>query len=368
MIQSIPRSPRKIEVEIEGRKYSENLGLDLGQPVAQDDILIHLDPTEYELELAAAKASWQKAQRDLEDLLAWKRPEEIRRLKAAREEALAREERNQSDFKRMESLIDQRATSQQEFGRVRAELRSARAAVERAEADLAEAEAGPTEAQIAVAQALVSQAEAEVRIKEDRLKKTVIRAPYDAVIVDRFVDEGERLTSQPRVELMELMDLSLVVVQVGVPERYLGRVKIGDWVQVEAAGAVDPVRGLIVLVNEKVDHETRTIRVRVAVEIDSAPDALVIPTPSLVYSGGQPQVFIYNAESQRVSQRVVRVGLQGDGITEIIDGLSEGDRIVLQDPAVLADGMRVQSGESERLVSHRDQEQVLAAGVPGGSR
>ena len=109
-------------------------------------MLVHLDPTEYELELAASKAKLLKAQKDLEDLLAWKRPEEIRRLTAAREEALAREERNQSDFKRMESLIDQRATSQQEFGRVRAELRSARAAVERAEADLAEAEAGPTEA------------------------------------------------------------------------------------------------------------------------------------------------------------------------------------------------------------------------------
>lgn len=385
VIQSIPRSPRKIEVEIAGRKYSENLGLDLGQPVAQGDILIHLDPTEYELELAAAKASWQKAQKDLEDLLAWKRPEEIRRQKAAREEALAREERAQSDFKRIESLIGERATSQQQFERVQAELRSARAAVERAEADLAEAEAGPTEAQIAVARALVSQAEAEVRIKDDRLKKTVIRAPYDAVIVDRFVDEGERVTSQPRVELMELMDLSLVVVQVGVPERYLGRVKVGDSVRVEAAGTVDPVPGLIVLVNEKVDHETRTIRVRVAVEnherkfkagqfvkvafdIDSAPDALVIPTRSLVYSGGQPQVFVYNAESQRVSQKVVQVGLEGDGITEIIDGLTEGDRIVLQDPAVLADGMRVQSVESARQVAQQDQKQVLASGMKGGNR
>ncbi|MCB9941953.1 MAG: efflux RND transporter periplasmic adaptor subunit, partial [Planctomycetaceae bacterium] len=172
---------------------------------------------------------------------------------------------------------------------------------------------------------------------------------------------------------------------VGVPERYLGRVKVGDWVRVQAAGTVDPVPGLIVLVNEKVDHETRTIRVRVAVEnherkfkagqfvkvafeIDSAPDALVIPTRSLVYSGGQPQVFVYNAQSQRVSKRIVRVALGGDGITEIIDGLTEGDRIVLQDPAVLADGMRVQPGESERQVAHRDQGKVLAAGMTGGNR
>lgn len=385
VIQSIPRSPRKIEVEIEGRKYSENLGLDLGQPVSEGDILVRLDPTEYELELAAAKARLLKSQKDLEDLLAWKRPEEILRLKAVREEVLARAERAESDFQRVKSLIDQRATSQQEFERIQAERRSARAAVERAEADLAEAEAGPTEAAIAVARALVAQAEVDVQIKEDRLKKTVIRAPYDAVIVDRFVDQGERVTSQPRVELMELMDLSLVIVQVGIPERYLGRVAIGQWVQVQAAGVVDPVPGLIVLVNEKVDYETRTFRVRVAVEnherkfkagqfvkvafeIDSSPNTPVIPTRSLVYSGGQPQVFVYNAESQRVSQRLIRVGLEGNGITEVVGGLAEGDRIVLHDPAVLADGMRVQPDASERPVAHQDQKQVLAAGVPGGSR
>ena len=385
VIQSIPRSPRKIEVEIEGRTYSENLALDLGQPVSQGDILIRLDPTEYELELAAANARLQKAQKDLEDLLAWKRPEEIRRLKAVREEALARAERAESDFQRVKSLIDQRATSQQEFERIQAELRSAWAAVDRAEAELAEAEAGPTEAEIAVARALVAQAEVDVKIKEDRLKKTVIRAPYDAVVVDRLVDEGERVTSQPRVELMELMDLSLVVVQVGVPERYLRRVDIGQWVKVQAAGAVDPVPGLIVLVNEKVDHETRTFRVRVAVEnherkfkagqfvkvafeIDSSPDSLVIPARSLVYSGGQSQVFVYSGESQRVFQRAVRLGLKGDGVAEVIDGLAEGDRIVLQNPAVLADGMRVQPGASEQNVAIRDQGGVAAPGVAGGSR
>lgn len=385
VIQSIPRSQRKIEVEIEGRKYSENLGLDLGQPVSEGDILIHLDPTEYELELASAKARLLKAQKDLEDLLAWKRPEEIRRLKAAREETLARAERAQSDFQRVKSLIDQRATSEQEFLRIQAEYRSAQAAVDRAEADLAEAEAGPTEAAIAVARALVAQAEVDVQIKEDRLKKTVIRAPYDAVIVDRYVDQGERVTSQPRVELMELMDLSLVVVQVGIPERYLGRVAIGQWVKVQAAGVVDPVPGVIVLVNEKVDYETRTFRVRVAVEnherkfkagqfvkvafeIDSSPNTLVVPTQSLVYSGGQPQVFLFDAESQRVEQRAVRVGLKGDGVAEVLDGLAEGDRIVLQDPAVLADGMRVQPDSSERNVAIHRHSEPLTAVIAEGSR
>ncbi|HMP60222.1 MAG TPA: efflux RND transporter periplasmic adaptor subunit, partial [Gemmatales bacterium] len=266
VIKRISYSSRRVEAEVEGRKYSEKLRLDLGQPVAQGEVLIELDPTEYELELAAAKARLEKTQKDLEDLLAWRRPEEIRRLKAMRAEAVARLERAEADLKRTEALIRQQATSPQLYDQALAELRAATAGVDRADADLAEAEAGPTAAQVAVARALVAQVEADVRIREDRLRKTVIRAPYDAVISERFVEEGERVTSQPRVELLEIIDLSLVLVQVGVPERYLGRVAIGGKVQVTAAGSVDPVPGLVFLMNEKVDHETRTFRVRVAVE------------------------------------------------------------------------------------------------------
>ncbi len=384
IIQSIPRSPRKIDVEIEGRKYSENLGLDLGQPVAQGDILIQLDPTEYELELASAKSKLHKTQKDLENLLAWKRPEQIRRLNAARQDAVARAERSEADFKRVESLIGQKATSEQEFLRIQSELRSARAALERADADLAEAEAGPTEAEIAVLRALVSQAEVDVQIKEDRLKKTVIRAPYDAVIVDRFVELGERVTSQPRVELMELMDLSLVIAQVAVPERYLGRIEIGQFVKVEAAGTAESVPGVIILVNEKIDHATRTFRVRVAIEnhmrtfkagqfakvafgVDSANQALIVPTPALVYNGGQPQVFVYDTDSQRVAQRPVRIGLAGNGVTEVIDGLAEGERIVLRDPAILANGMRVQPAAAPQNAAVEDKKHELTTASAGGN-
>lgn len=383
VIESIPRSPQKIELEIDGRQYSENLGLDLGQAVSKDDVLVQLDPTEYQLQLAASQAQLKKAQKELEDLLAWKRPEVIRRLQAVREEAMARLERAQSDFARTESLLKQRATSKQTFESAEAELRSARAALERADADLAEAEAGPTEAEIAVARALVDQAQVDVQIKEDRLRKTVVRAPYDAVIVDRFVDEGERVTSQPRVELMELMDLSLMIVQIGIPERYLGRVEIGQWVEVETAATIRPVPGIVVLVNEKVDHETRTFRVRVAIEnhekifkagqfakvtlkIDSAGEVLVVPNEALVFAGGQPHVFLYEESTGRVKELAVRLGISNGSMTHIEEGLSLGDHVVLVDPTVLADGMKVAPREHKVATAGNRVSQI--AQVAGGSR
>ncbi len=184
---------------------------------------------------------------------------------------------------------------------------------------------------------------------------------------------------------MELMDLSLVIAQVAVPERYLGRVEIGQFVKVEAAGTVESVPGVIILVNEKIDHATRTFRVRVAVEnhkrtfkagqfakvafgVDSATQALIVPTPALVYFGGQPQVFVYDSDSQRVAQRPVRIGLAGNGVTEVIEGLAEGEQIVLQDPAILADRMRVQPAAAQRDAAVEDQKHALTAASAGGSR
>ena len=97
-----------------------------------------------------------------------------------------------------------------------------------AKANVSIAKAGPTESELAVAEAIVAQNENEVEIAQERLKKTVILSPYDAVVTDRYMGVGDRVTALPRVEIMEIMDLSLVIVKVGVPERFFGKVHLGD--------------------------------------------------------------------------------------------------------------------------------------------
>ncbi len=359
VIQSIPASGRKIEAEIDGRRYSEMLSLNLGHEVNEGDVLVVLDPTEYELQLAAAKARLEQANKQLEDLLAWRRPETVRRAAAMRAEAAARLERAKTEFERVQTLVNQRAGAQQEYDHAMAELKFAEAGLERAEAEYQEVTAGPTESQVGIARAQVAQAAAEVAIHQDRLNRTIIRAPYSGIITERYVYEGERLTMMPRVELMELIDVSLLLVQVSVPERYLGLVQLGDWVRVQAAGRDQAVPGMIVLVNEKVDYETRSFRVRVAIEnherrlkagqfakvafpISAASDTLLIPAAAVVFSSGQPLAFVYEPTTGTVVQRQLELGLQGQSTYEVRCGLAEGDQVVVHDPAVLADGMSVE--------------------------
>lgn len=365
VIRAFPKSAASVDATPAQREYLRSIGFDLdaatlslniGDEVQKGEVLVELDTRDFELELAAARARLAKARADLEHLLAWKRPEELRRLKALQSEARAKLEQAKLDLERAESLREKDVLTPSELDRRRTEVRISEAALERATASLEIATAGPTRSEVAVARSLVDQAELDVEIAEERLRKTVIRAPYDCVVTDRFLGVGDQANTQQRVEIMEIMDLGVVLAQVGVPERFVGKVRLGDRVAVRAEGASSAVGGIVVLVNDKVEPQTRTFRVRVMLEnrdhsfkagqfarvtfkVAAARDALAAPSAALVYREGHAQVFLVRGE--RVELRPVTTGITDHRLTEILSGVSEGDVIVVDDPSVLAHGMSV---------------------------
>jgi RND family efflux transporter MFP subunit len=188
------------------------------------------------------------------------------------------------------------------------------------------------------------------------MERTTIYAPYDAVVTDRYVDEGERVTATPRVEIMELLDLSILTAQVGVPETYIGQINVNDRADVYVKGSPDPVPGVIALLNDKVDLASRTFRIRVAIQNDrgrfkagqfarvvlqvqSAPNALTIPARAVSYAGGEAQVFVYGGG--HVRQRAVELGISNRDTVEVLAGLAEGEQVVVDDPSILSDAMAV---------------------------
>jgi hypothetical protein len=79
---------------------------------------------------------------------------------------------------------------------------------------------------------------------------------------------------------------------------------------------------------------------RVTVTTDERKEALVVPTNAVVDTGGRRGVFLA-ADNNTVAFRPVTVGIEEDSQTEILDGLSDGDRVVTTGAAGLRDGDRV---------------------------
>jgi HlyD family secretion protein len=372
VIRYLPESDRRIEYEEGGETKSFAIRLDIGTFVDEGEELVKLDQRDAELELEQAQARLDLVQRKLEDLLAWRRGEEIQQLEAQVQQAQAAHDLAAADLTRSEQLMDRNASSAGEHDALHATDQQTRAALAEAEAALALAKAGPTPEQIAVARSELKAAEVDVRKRERELEKTVIHCPYPAVVTDRYVGVGDRVTAMPRVEIMKIADPRMLFAEIDVPERYLGSVELGDIARVRAAGVNEPLHGKVELINGRVDIETRTFRLRIGLDnrqgqmmpggfvraslpIASADDALVVPRTAVSFAEGQPAVFVFRADEDgaeswngRVVRRPVELGIINRDRCEISRGLEAGEMVVLTNPALLADGMLVRLNSTVR--------------------
>ena len=367
IIQSFPLSNRRLDFSTNdssgtGRTESVTLGLDLGHKVRQGEVLVQIDPVDFQLNLQVAEANLEMAKRNLDDLLAWRRPEEVEQTRGAYEEAAASYQRALADLRRSEQLLSKRAISQGEYdGSLMAE-RTAAAAVKQAQAALKLAEAGPTRQQIAVAEAQVKTAQAEVAIRQEKLDKTTIHAPYDAVIADRYVDVGDRVTAMPRVEIMQIIDPRVLFAQIDVPERYQGHIRLDDTAEITAAGIAQPFPGRVDLINSKIDTETRTFRVRVTIDnrrellkaggfvhvqlpIAAATNVLAVSNEAVSFVDGRPSVFVF--QDGIVRRRSVQLGMADHDSYEITAGLEPNELIVTGKTSLLADGLPVRASRPD---------------------
>ena len=200
-----------------------------------------------------------------------------------------------------------------------------------------------------VAEARVLQAEAAQRDSEQRLRETVVRAPYDAVVSRRFVDPGEPVTATPVTHLLELQDLGSIELQFALPQRMLSAVRTGTPIEFEVDGvAGGPWKSAVSVVLPDLDEATRSFRCKALVDNSAGlfrpgllgrvrvvegriDDALVVPASAPERYGAGWRVRVRSPSG--AEWRTVTLGLETESHVEIRSGLSEGDQVYLPKPA-----------------------------------
>ena len=161
---------------------------------------------------------------------------------------------------------------------------------------------------------------------------TVIRK---AVVEGQYVDEG--------MTLFEIADLSRVWVIASVAEQDIKGVSVGEGVEVSVEAY--PGRtfgGRVSFIEPVLDADSRSVRVRVelpnpggALKVNMyarmtlkppAREALVVPTSAILFTGGEPRVWVESSPGRFVP-RTVKVGQGAGGFTEILGGVEEGDMV-----------------------------------------
>lgn len=171
-----------------------------------------------------------------------------------------------------------------------------------------------------------------------------VYAPRAGHVMELNVRHG--MFVEPGTMIMSLADLSAIWVDVDVFENQIGWVEPGQAARMWLPFAPDRVwSGNIEYVYPTIRTQSRTARLRLAfdnpdialkpgmyatVEIDAAPreDVLHIPAQAVIRTGRQERVILVLGEG-RFRPAEVRTGLESAGRVEIVDGLAEGEQIVV---------------------------------------
>lgn len=127
--------------------------------------------------------------------------------------------------------------------------------------NLAEAQS-MSQAEADRAQSEYSSAEAELALLRVRLDKTEIKAPFDGIVGARAISPGDYITAATVITTIN--DLSRMKIDFQVPERFVGKVKVGTIFTVRASGQEGEVegKGEVYFVSSVIDRATRASQVK----------------------------------------------------------------------------------------------------------
>lgn len=202
--------------------------------------------------------------------------------------------------------------------------------------------------------------------RKDNVYMLELLAPTKGVVIARNVSHGQYIkTGEP---LFEIADLSKVWLHAEVYERDLPDIRIGQKAIVSTP-TVPGVEfaGTVTFIDPRFDPQTRSTKVRIEIENRLSEEkgankwvlpykayaeaeieadlgeALLLPRSAVLQDGRRSVVYVEKTDGQ-FEQRSVRTGRVGDSQVEILDGVKEGERVVMQGNLMIDAEAQLRSG------------------------
>lgn len=354
---------RRVELAFQVAGVITELPVKEGQNVAAGDVIAQLRTDEFQARLEAIKGRLDRARAELQTALAGERPEERLRREADVRSARARLANAQTEYERYARLLPGRAIS-------RAQYEQAETAVQVAEESYQVSlqileKAGMAREEVVLARrADLRGLEGQVVEAQLQLDDCTLRAPFDGVIAQRFVEQGENVQAKQRV--VRFQDVDEIEIILDVPESIMAAdIRTAEIVSMVARFTGAPGLEFPVTIREiaqSADPVTQTFQVRVVME---APEGIRVlpgmtatvtasyrraavlgnrilaPVTAVSKDASGRQVAWVLDEKGKVTPRVVKLGEMSGGQVEILEGLEPGQRIASAGTSFLREGMKV---------------------------
>lgn len=243
-------------------------------------------------------------------------------LKAETEAAKVNYERLQSDFKRFTDLAGKKAVTERQLEEVTSGFRSA---------------------------------EAQYKSAKKRLEDTYIKAPVSGIIHEDYIQEGSFVS--PGARLYDIVDISQLKLNVSLLAHEIIQVETGDKVKITTELYPDKeYTGKITAIANKADN---ALKYNTEITLDNNSDkplkagmyatahfalsqkatGLFISRTALAGSIKDPKVFVYKNNKSQLKN--IKIGQIYQDEIEIIDGLTEGEQVIVNGQINLQDGTPV---------------------------
>lgn len=229
----------------------------------------------------------------------------------------------ESDHERSRSLFEKKLISQEQYDAIRFEFQQLKAAHQ---------------------------------LKMLQLEQTQITSPITGVISQRLIKMGNLVTANQ--EVFQVTSMNRLRAIMHIPEHELGKMKVGQEVQVKADALPGmDFRGKVDLISPVIDTETGTVKVTIAVEskpqlkpgmfcrvqlvYDRRDNAMLVPRNAVVTEDRDR--FVYVVENGMAFRKPVVTGYVNDTSIEIVEGLFDGAPIITMGQNGLKDSTKVEA-------------------------
>ena len=213
------------------------------------------------------------------------------------------------------------------------------------------------ETQALVAEAEVTLRQAQLQTAKQMLQDTIVRAPFNGAITARYIDEGvfmaNRFSGMGNSSVVQVRECEIAAAILFAPESKIGSLAIGMEGRLYVDGASEPIPANIMILNDSVDPQTRTVELRmpfvnkgcavkagqsIRAEI-TAPERPALVMPRQAIHEGSGSAYVYRVQNGRtVRQPVTFRDLNVDRV-EVLTGLESTDVVALDSSQTLRDGM-----------------------------
>jgi RND family efflux transporter MFP subunit len=212
------------------------------------------------------------------------------------------------------------------------------------------------------AAAQLEQARAGLNLARHALDVSLMKAPFAGVIASKNAEVGDVINPMMgggfgggSGGVLTLMDYSRIKIVVAVSPEDIGRIRkgLGAVLRVGALPGRE-FRGAVSVVNLTADPQSKKFEVEVAIdnpdgalrpgtfgdlvfEVQSRENALVVPQIAVLENA-----YVFVVEGGKAVRKNVTLGLQNTAMVEVLDGLAEGDAVVVEGNFGLEEGAAVQ--------------------------